>query len=294
MSGAPVQVVCAGEALWDVLPGGEFMGGAPFNVACHLARLGARARLLARLGNDARGERALELARASGVDVSLVQRDPVLATGEARAVLDATGSAHYEFLTPAAWDALEATPAALAAVAAADAFVHGTLGGRDPRARTALARLAAAARWRVFDPNLRPPFYDRTQVEAGLAGAHFVKLNEDECALLAGWQGVAATPEALQPALASRFGIGALCVTLGAEGAKLHWQGEWHAQPGVPTKVADTVGAGDSFLAMLVRELLGGTAPGVALARAARLASFVASRPGAVPEYEAARFRGPP
>jgi len=118
-----------------------------------------------------------------------------------------------------------------------------------------------------------------------------VKLNDDECALLAGWYGVAPVPAALQPELARRFAIGALCVTLGPEGAQLHWQGRWHAQPGIPTEVADTVGAGDSFLAMLLRELLAGTAPDVALLRAARLASFVASRPGAVPDYDAAGFR---
>jgi fructokinase len=283
-------IVCAGEALWDVLPRGEFMGGAPFNVACHLARLGVRARLLARLGRDARGERALALARANGVDVSLVQQDEALATGEARAVLDATGSAHYEFLTPAAWDAIEATPDALAAVAAADAFVHGTLGCRDARSREAVARLAAAARWRAFDPNLRPPFYTRELVESGLEGAQFVKLNEEECALLAGWYGVAPMPAALQPELARRFGVDALCVTLGPEGAQLYWQGRWHVQAGVPTEVADTVGAGDSFLAMLLRELLAGTAPEAALLRAARLASYVAAHPGAVPDYDPARF----
>jgi len=283
-------IVCAGEALWDVLPRGEFMGGAPFNVACHLARLGVRARLLTRLGRDARGERALALARDNNVDVSLVQLDDALATGEARAVLDATGSAHYEFLTPAAWDALEASPEALAAVVTADAFVHGTLGQRDARSRAAIAKLAAAARWRAFDPNLRPPFFSRELVEAGLHGAQLVKVNDDECALLAGWYGVAPTPAALQPELARRFGIGALCVTLGPQGAELHWQGRWHAQHGIPTEVADTVGAGDSFLAMLLRELLAGTAPEAALMRAARLASFVASQAGALPDYDPLSF----
>jgi fructokinase len=283
-------IVCAGEALWDVLPRGEFIGGAPFNVASHAARIGASALLLTRVGDDARGERALALAAANGVDTTLVQRDPTLATGEARALLDAAGVARYEFLTPAAWDALVASPAALAAVAAADAFVHGTLGARDPRAREAIATLGTLARWRVFDPNLRAPFYSRELVEAALHGAGLLKLNEEECALLADWYGTAASPEALQPELARRFGVQALCVTLGAEGAMLHWQGQWHAQPGVATTVADTVGAGDSFLAMLVTALLGGDPPDVALARAARLASFVASQPGAVPAYEAARF----
>jgi fructokinase len=289
MPKAPV-IVCAGEALWDVLPRGEFIGGAPYNVASHAARLGARALLLTRVGDDARGERALELAAANGVDTSLVQLDPTLATGEARAVLDAAGSARYDFLTPAAWDALVASPAALAAVSDADAFVHGTLGCRDARAREAIAQLGTVARWRVFDPNLRAPFYSRELVETGLHGAGLLKVNDEECALLADWYGTAATPEALQPELARRFGVRALCVTLGPEGAKLLWEGQWYAQPGVATQVADTVGAGDSFLAMLLTALLGGDAPAVALARAARLASFVASQPGAVPGYEAARF----
>jgi fructokinase len=283
-------IVCAGEALWDVLPHGEFIGGAPYNVACHAARLGARAMLLTRIGDDARGERLLSLARENHVDTSLVQHDPDLATGEARAVFDASGSARYEFLTPAAWDALVASPAALAAVSAADAFVHGTLGCRDPHAREAIAQLGTVARWRVFDPNLRAPFYSRELVEAGLHGAGLLKVNEEECALLADWYGTAATPEALQPELARRFGVRALCVTLGPEGAQLHWEGQWHTQPGIETQVADTVGAGDSFLAMLLTALLTGASPAEALERAARLASFVASQPGAVPDYEAARF----
>jgi len=144
-----VTVLCVGEMLWDVLPRGEFIGGAPLNVASHCARLGARALLVARLGKDERGRRALEQAKANGVDLSLLQIDPTLPTGEARAVLDATGSASYQFLSPAAWDALTATPAGLAAAASADAFIFGTLGQRDPRAREAIGQLARVARWRA-------------------------------------------------------------------------------------------------------------------------------------------------
>jgi len=287
-----VTVLCVGEMLWDVLPRGEFIGGAPLNVASHCARLGARALLVARLGKDERGRRALEQAKANGVDLSLLQIDPTLPTGEARAVLDATGSASYQFLSPAAWDALTATPAGLAAAASADAFIFGTLGQRDPRAREAIGQLARVARWRVFDPNLRAPHIERTWCEAGLRDAALVKINEEECALFAGWLGVAATPDALWPVLAQRFGVQALCVTLGAAGSRLNWRGQWYAQSPVPTTVADTVGAGDAFLAMLVCELLKGTEAPTALARAARLGSYVASQSGAVPAYEAAPFDG--
>jgi fructokinase len=288
---SPPSIMCAGEALWDVLPAGEFIGGAPFNVASHCARLGARALLVTRFGKDERGRRALDSARSNAIDLSLVQIDPRLPTGEARAVLGADGSAHYEFLTPAAWDALTATPAALAAAASADALVHGTLGQRDPRSREALGQLARAARWRVFDPNLRAPHIERALCEAGLRGAGLVKLNEEECLLCAEWFGGTATPQDLWTTLASRFGVQALCVTLGAAGSRLHWRGQWYAQGAVPTAVADTVGAGDAFLAMLVCELLGGRDASIALERAARLASFVASQSGAVPAYAADQFR---
>ena len=287
----PPTILCAGETLWDVLPAGEFIGGAPFNVAAHCARLGARALLVSRIGKDERGRRALESARALGMDLSLLQIDPRLPSGVARAALGADGSAHYEFPAPAAWDALTATPAALAAAASADALVHGTLGQRDPRSREAIGQLARAARWRVFDPNLRAPHIERSLCEAGLRGAGLVKLNEEECRLFAQWFGGASTPESLWTTLSSRFAVQALCVTLGAAGSRLHWRGQWYAQGSLPTTVADTVGAGDAFLAMLVCELLAGSAAPTALARAARLASFVASQSGAVPAYEAARFR---
>jgi fructokinase len=118
-----------------------------------------------------------------------------------------------------------------------------------------------------------------------------VKLNEEECVVFAEWFGGAATPEALWQTLAQRFGVQALCVTLGAAGSRLHWRGAWYAQGSVSTTVADTVGAGDAFLAMLVCELLGGSDAQTSLARAARLASYVASQSGAVPAYEATPFR---
>jgi len=284
------KILCAGETLWDVLPAGEFVGGAPFNVAGHAARIGAHALLATRLGKDSRGRRALDQARSLGIDLSLVQIDPKLPTGEARAVLDAAGSAHYEFLSPAAWDALTVTPALLDAASSADAFVYGTLGQRDARAHAAITELAARARWRVFDPNLRPPHVDRAICEAGLHGAGLVKVNEDECRVFAEWFGCDAAPESLWALLAARFAVGALCVTLGAGGSRLNWRGQWYQQPAIPTAIADTVGAGDAFLAMLVRELLTGSSATASLERASRLASYVASQSGAVPHYEAAQF----
>jgi fructokinase len=287
MSSAP-SVVCVGETLWDVLPGGRFIGGAPFNVAAHLAKLGLRAWLITRLGSDALGREAASAAATHGVDVSALQFDDALPTGEARAVLDSSGSASYSFLSPAAWDALVASPLALAAARESDALVFGTLGQRASVSAASIMSLARVARFRVFDPNLRAPHIDRELTLRSLALAHLVKLNEGECAIFGEWLGCASAPDALQRALQRGFGVSSLCITRGPAGALWYREGRWLEQAAFPCAVVDTVGAGDSFLAMLLGEWLQGAEPAVALRRAARLASLVASRPGAVPDYDAA------
>jgi fructokinase len=279
-------VVCVGETLWDILPAGEFIGGAPFNVAAHVSRLGARARLVSRIGRDERGEAARRLASHHGIDVSLLQTDAVLPTGLARARLDDDGVARHEIPGPAAWDAIEANPDAVEAATAADALVYGTLAQRDARARAALRRLIGAARYRVYDANLRAPHVDPDVALANLEQADLVKFNEDECRAFSYWIGCAADPEPLHAALRQQYGVRVLCITLGAKGALLFHGGRRYQQPALPAKVVDTVGAGDAFLAMLCTELLRRSDPATALLRAARLAAYVASRPGAVPRYQ--------
>lgn len=286
----PGSAICVGEALWDVLPHGEFLGGAPLNVAAHATRLGLRARLLSRVGDDVRGRRALAELAARGVDSSLVQVDPLLPTGTAQATLDAAGAASYRFPASCAWDALAATPAALAAARGAT-VVFGTLAQRSAGGAAALATLLGVAGWRVLDVNLRAP-HDGPGVALGaLDHADFVKLNEFEVAAFARWLGTVPTAAGVQAALRGDFQIRSVCITEGARGARLWHDGAYVEQPAHPATVVDTIGAGDSFLAMLLAELLQGTAPGVAMDRAARLAAFVASRHGALPDYAADAFR---
>lgn len=287
----PRSILCAGEVLWDVLPGGEFLGGAPLNVAVHLARLGAPVRLVSRLGRDARGAAARARIVALGLDPALVQEDGTRPTGTAEARLDPAGTASYRFPAPAAWDAIEAGEAELAATHGAT-VVFGTLAQRAAASAAAIGRLLAVARWRVLDANLRPPHDSAEVALRSLARADFVKLNEHEVAAFAGWLGIAPSAAALQVCLRTRFGIQSLCVTEGERGARL-WHGESYvAMPAVPTRVADTVGAGDAFLAMLLAALGANRPAEEAMARAARLAAFVASRPGATPDYRAADFLG--
>jgi fructokinase len=285
------SVLCLGETLWDVLPDGEYLGGAPLNVAAHLTRLGTRAVLVSRVGADARGRTALAEMRALGLDTARVQIDPWLPTGEARASIDASGSATYFFLQPAAWDRIEADAATLRAADEAAAVVFGTLVQRTPAGAAVVRQILDNTHLRVLDLNLRAPHVDREVALASLSRADFVKLNEDELKVLADWLGIGATAEALQSALAERFDTSSLCITLGAEGALLWHEGRWVRQRAYRVEVADTIGAGDSFLAMLLAELFAERSAEVAMERAARLAAFVASQRGAVPSYDASTFR---
>lgn len=284
-------VACFGEVLWDVLPRGTFLGGAPLNVAAHLSRLGCRAELLSRLGADYPGLEALARIRDLGVGTQLLQQDFALPTGEARAVLAADGSASYEFETPAAWDVIEFDTAAAPLLASADALVFGTLAQRDSRSRESLWQCLALSKYRVFDVNLRQPHHDAEVTLASLREADFVKLNEEECVIVGRWLGTSADPEELRIAIerlrASRAALPLqLCITRGGDGALLWAEGSWHSRPARRVTVVDTVGAGDSFLAMLLSQRLRGVEPSLALERAAALGGFVASRAGAVPDYD--------
>jgi fructokinase len=285
-------VVSIGETLWDVLPSGEFIGGAPFNAAAHMARLGARTFLVSRVGADLRGTKALAAAEAVGIDTSLIQVDHVHPTGIAQAELDASGSARYHFSTPAAWEYIDAPAASLRVVSEADAVVYGVLSQRCEHARPALGSLIQAGRWRVFDPNLRPPLIAEDVLVWGLANANMTKLNEYECDVVANLLGVSSEPEALRSALAQYYAVESLCITLGERGSLIYHAGSWYEQPARPVRIVDTVGAGDSFLAMLVVALLRGESPARALERASRLAAFVVTQAGAVPAYDPAEIVG--
>ena len=275
------SIACVGELLWDVLPDARTLGGAPANVAYHLARLGHPATLVTRVGRDEPGEAARALLAARGVPVANVQWDDALPTGAAHVTFDASGQPAYRFVTPAAFDAIEPPPVV------PDVVVFGTLAQRDARSASTIRHMAAAARVAVYDVNLRPPFTSLDAVAASLPLATIVKLNDDELGTLAEALGLPAERSAFARRLAVRYGARVVCVTRGAAGAGLLLGGRWHETAGIATSAVDTVGAGDAFLAALLEGWLGGRAPGAILERANRLGAHVAAQRGAMPAYDA-------
>lgn len=290
IAAAAPPLLCFGEILWDQLPHGSFPGGAPFNVAYHLRRQGAAVRVVSAVGRDALGDELLRRLAAWGLATDAVARHADLPTGTVTATLGPGGDAHYEIAAPVAWDRIVVADSLRLPPAAA--VVFGSLALRSTANQHALEKLFSflpSAAWRVFDVNLRPPFDDLEVVARFARGVTLLKLNAAEAARLA-----AAAPESAgreesdARALAARYGAGQVCVTAGARGAGLLIGDRWHWEPGRPVRVVDTVGAGDSFLATLLVGLLAGLAPDAALGRACRVGEWVATQPGATPDYTAA------
>lgn len=288
---APPTVVCFGEILWDILPAGLFAGGAPFNVGYHLKQLGVAPHLASAVGRDLLGDELLRRLRHWAMDLDGIARHTGLPTGYVRAALSAGGDASYEIATEVAWDQIAFGEDTLRAAVGARALVFGSLALRTSFNRAALERLLAvlpADAHRVFDVNLRPPHDDLDLVREFAPRASLLKLNAREAARLSGGLLAYGEEELNARALAASTGCPLVCITSAEHGAGLLVEGRWHWEPGRPVTVADTVGAGDAFLAALLLRLLHGSAPADALAFACRLGEWVASRSGATPPYDAA------
>lgn len=279
------QVICFGEILWDCLPRGLFLGGAPLNVACHLAQMGFDARLVSAVGNDFLGDEALRRIQTHGVLTDRIFQHPTLPTGVVIAELDSDGNAHYEFAQPVAWDEIRIKDDPAVLMSSARAIVFGSLALRSKSNLRALQTiLEEDGPLKCFDINLRPPFDDLDLVRKLARTVDLLKLNETELARLVD---VSPTSDRFIVAdrcemFAAQSGVRQICVTLGADGA-LFWQpDDLHFAPAPKVNVRDTVGAGDAFMATLVAGLaIGQPIPDV-LAEACAHGAKVAAQDGAI------------
>jgi fructokinase len=284
-----------GEILWDCLPSGKHAGGAPFNVAAHLAQLGVSSALISAVGQDELGDEILQVAAHKQVDTRFVNRVRIgLQTGTVLVTIDSKGNATYELVQPAAWDEITVSSEALHAVAKARALTFGSLAGRSPYNLGQLDRLLELkGPLKFFDVNLRPPFADPALVIRLARRADVIKLNDGEVGRLASWlrtgEATSDTPHSA-PAVADACATIAaatescrICVTMGEEGAALWHDGALVTAPAPRVVVKDTVGAGDAFMAGLMVGLTRGADPHMVLENACRLGAYVASHNGATP-----------
>jgi fructokinase len=287
MSAVPV-ILAFGEVLWDVFPTGARFGGAPANFACHAALQGAKTFVLSAVGDDERGREARAILQGFSVDVSALQTHPSLATGAVTVTLDAKGKPSYCIEPDAAWDEILISATAEAALEVADAVYFGTLGQRGQASKSAikvlLQRAKEKGKLRVLDVNLRRPFYDAALIHESISQCDVLKFSDEELPELLAACGILSTHlDAQLKELLERFDLRLVAMTQGSDGATLLTAKECVRQPGVPTNVVDTVGAGDSFTATLIVGLLRGESLSVIAKKACEVASIVCSQSGAVP-----------
>ncbi|KIO78100.1 hypothetical protein TH53_05785 [Pedobacter lusitanus] len=282
-------IICYGEILWDNLPGGRMAGGAPMNVAYHLNRVGAESKLISRTGEDKAGAELVCFCSKIGLPTELIQFDELHATGEVIGKVTDDHEMAYDILTNVAWDYIAYKPNHSVLAGTADAFVFGSLAARNQVSRETLLQILDSAAYKVFDVNLRPPHYTKEILQLLLSKTDLLKLNLNELALLTDWFYKAGATEADSiNYLQQNFGIDEIILTRGSQGVSYYNAERAYHGKAYQVTVADTVGAGDSFLAAFLYKKLKGEAITGALDYALAMGAFIAGQTGACPAYTTA------
>ena len=278
--------VGAGEALWDLLPTGPALGGAPVNVCAHANQLGMRSEVVSAVGDDAPGRKLIGRLDELGVGHAGLQVQRDLPTGTVDVALDASGVPCFTIRSPVAWDAIEPTPEAIRMAREADVMVFGSLAQRDPRSRSAIQALVKATRpdcIRILDINLRPPFISGDVIRESLMLADVLKLNESELPVLTDMLSLGEDESSRLRGIRERFNLKWVVYTKGPKGSRMVSDQEDLGCSPCPTRVVDTVGAGDAFTAVVATGLVRGWDGSRIQSLANRVAAFVCSQAGATP-----------
>lgn len=289
-------VVGLGEVLWDMLPDGKQLGGAPTNFAYMCGLLGHHAVVASAIGTDALGEELPKRLNELKLDTSSIQVSREHPTGTVNVALDGDGQPKYEIEENVAWDFLVWTPGWQQIAARADVICFGTLAQRSAISREtiqAFLRATPPNAIRIFDVNLRQTFFSADVLAESLRLANVAKLNDTELPVVMSLLGLTSNDETSSAAcLRSAFGLDLVCVTRGDRGSLLVRETEFDEHPGFSVRVQDLVGAGDAFTAALAHHLLHGSSLRVMDEAANRMGAWVASQPGGTPRADAEVLAG--
>lgn len=281
------RTVGLGEVLWDLLPQGKELGGAPANFAYMSVLLGHRAIIASRIGRDALGQELQERLVELGLETSFLQRDENHRTGTVTVNLDAAGQPGYEIERNAAWDYLEWRPEWRRLAEEADVICFGSLAQRSEISRTTIRAFLEASRRdaiRIFDVNLRQSYFSASVFEQSLRLANVAKLNDLELpAVMRELKLVYDGAKRAAERLCRAFDLRLVCLTRGAQGSLLASKSGTDEHSGFRVAAADLVGAGDAFTAALAHHLLRDSSLRRMNEAANRMGAWVASQRGATP-----------
>jgi len=279
-----IKATCFGEILWDVFPTHKKIGGAPLNVAIRLASMGNEVAIISRVGKGKKGKTLIDFLEENKVAINGVQVDDYYKTGKVKVTLDDKGSASYDIMQPRAWDNIQLTNEAITLVKNADIFIYGSLASRNETSENTLNELLKVAKYKIFDVNLRQPYYTAAVLENLMSQADFIKFNDDEIYEVATLLG--STDQSFDQNIlfiSEKTNAKCICVTRGSHGAVLYIDNNFYYNSRYHVEVVDTVGAGDSFLATITSKLMNNDDPQEAIDHACAIGALVASREGANP-----------
>ncbi len=281
-------VVGMGEALWDVLPEGKKIGGAPANFAYHVSQFGLPSRVVSAVGNDPLGREIVENFTSKGLN-HLIEEVPY-PTGTVQVEIDPAGIPQYDIKENVAWDNIPYTARLEALAGQTRAVCFGSLAQRNVVSRDTINRFLDAMPQTadsivVFDVNLRQGFYTKEILCNSMKRCNILKINDEELVTVSrmfGYPGIDLQDKCW--ILLGKYNLRMLILTCGINGSYVFTPGNVSFQPTPKVEVADTVGAGDSFTAAFIASLLKGKSVTEAHALAVRTSAFVCTRKGAMPE----------
>lgn len=281
------QMVGLGEVLWDLLPSGRVLGGAPANFAYMATVFGDQGVVASRVGDDELGREACAVMDTLGVNTSYIQYDNQNETGTAGVIFDLSGQPKFSIKKPAAWDFLQWTTAWEELSSRVDVVCFGSLAQRSPTSAEAIEnflRNTPASALLICDANLRDPFYSAECLRRSFSYADVLKLNDQELVNIASLLGMSGGDDReLAEKLFHEFDLELICITRGARGSLLISEFEMVEHPGIRAEVADAIGAGDAFTACVAHYYLQGCRLEEISESANRFAAWVATQVGATP-----------
>ena len=249
------MIIAIGEILFDIFPQYRRLGGAPFNFAWHLKKAGMPVRFISRVGQDAAGDEILATLKDNGFSLQDIQVDSRLPTGRVNVTTDQAGIPDFKIVRNVAYDNLQADPALLQQIKGAAMIYFGTLTQRTPTGFKAVQDMLDAAGDQtrcLYDINLRPGCYTREIIQTSLHRAHILKLNEDEAGVIRELLNFKGSEDNLMRRIIRDFDLDLICLTRGSAGSDIFSaQGHCRIKPPPLKDVADTVGAGDAYTAIL-------------------------------------------
>ncbi|TWP29871.1 carbohydrate kinase [Apibacter muscae] len=284
-------IVSFGEILWDIFESGKKIGGAPFNVAYHINKMGATGKMISCVGKDELGAELLGKVKEANISTDYCQVTQEQETGTVLAEIDENNEAHYTIKEPVAWDFIQWEDSYKELLRNSQALVFGSLGSRNSTSKETLHKLIEIAPYKVFDVNLRPPFIFQDNILKLLEKSDLVKMNKSELRQVLQWLGEEYTSEeSAIKYIRNHFNLDGLIVTKGSKGAVYCDHKEYLFLKAVEVEIKDTVGSGDSFLAGFLSKRAKGATVEEAMKEAVYLGAFITNHQGACPEYSIEEF----